>query len=97
VYTSNVQTTKRIPEQTKGVPPWKLVIKPRLRKVWGYCDYANREVVMARSTEKHGVARRVFMHEVIHKVCPWMDEDAVDHLSTHLDDAMEAAESVIIM
>lgn len=92
-----MQKTKRLPEQVKGKPPWKLRIVPRLRGSWGWCDYANQEVVMTKAAEKHGVARRVFMHEVIHKVCPWMDEDAVDHLSTHLDDAMEAAESVIIM
>ena len=56
---------------------------------WGQCRYDTREILLAKATERHGIDRQVFLHEMIHKICPWMDEDAVDDMATELDDALD--------
>ena len=66
------------------------VAKKRLKDCWGFCDFANREIVLCPSTESAGVKRQTLFHELIHKVCPWMEEEAVDHLATELDDGADA-------
>jgi hypothetical protein len=84
---------KRLPQQTKGKPPWVVRVQPNLRigkvRCWGFCDYANREILICSSCERSGVDRDTFLHEMIHKICPWMAESAVDSLATELDDALD--------
>jgi hypothetical protein len=81
---------KRLPSETKG-KSWTVRRVPpsRLPGRWGECRFDSREIVIASDAEKKGLDRQVFFHEMIHKVCPWMDEDAVDHLATELDDGAE--------
>ena len=86
----------QLPQRTKG-KPWRLKIQSRVRvgkdNCWGYCDHTAREIVLSRATEKHGVDRQVFIHELLHKIMPWLDEAAVDHAATELDDALELMET----
>jgi len=81
---------RQLTQQTKG-KPWtvKTVHPSRLRGRWGECRFDTREIILTTDAEKKGVDRQVFLHELIHKVCPWMDEDAVDHLATEQDDALD--------
>lgn len=89
---SYTMTVKRLPKRAKG-KPWVVRTQQRVRvdgvDCWGYCDWHDREIVLAQGAEKAGVDRQVFLHEMIHKICPWMDEDAVDGMATELDDAMD--------
>ena len=73
--------------------PWTVRIVPRLRvfgeECWGRCDWPKHEIVLTRAANRHGVDRQVFLHEMVHKICPWMDEDAVDDMASQLDDALD--------
>ena len=90
---------KRLPAREKGHRSWTLRIVPRVRvkgeEHWGYCDHTAREIVLAKNTSKHGVDREIFMHEMIHKVCHWMDEEAVAYLAKELDDGLDLMDSMI--
>lgn len=69
----------------------------RGKEAWGYCDYGKKEVVITKTTMQHGISRQVFLHEIFHKLLPWMAEDAIDHLATETDDSLEMAEKLGIM
>ena len=79
-------------KRTKGTKKsWTVRVAAKaLKGCWGYCDYRNYEIVLCPTTERAGVKRQVLFHELIHKVCPWLEEDAVDHLATELDDGADA-------
>ena len=89
---------KKLPQHTKG-KSWTLkIVHPRqLPHRWGECRFDTRELVLTTDTEKHGIARQTFLHEMLHKLMPWMDEDAVDNLATQLDESLDVAEFVITM
>ena len=76
--------------QTKG-KPWSLRIVRSLRGAWGKCDYDKREIVLTRESQRSGVDREVFIHEMIHKICPWLDEEAVEFMAMEIDDALDIA------
>jgi hypothetical protein len=86
-------TTKRMPQRELKKPAWTVRIVRRLRvagdECWGRCDWWKREIILTRATERAGIDRQVFLHEMIHKICPWMDEDAVDDMATELDDSLD--------
>jgi hypothetical protein len=70
--------------------PWKFRVVPRLKNSWGYCDYDKREVVMCRTAQKEGIDREILIHEVLHKIMPFLDEDCVVAAAVELDEALEA-------
>lgn len=83
---------KRLPKRSKGklwVVRWQRRVRANGSDCWGYCDYATRAIVLAKACERHGIDRQVFLHEMIHKICPWMDELAVDDMATELDDSLD--------
>jgi hypothetical protein len=88
----------KLPQLTKG-KPWTLKVVPRLRcsgaECWGVCDPVKREISITRATEKHGVARVTYLHEHIHKLLWWMDEEAVEQLAHEIDEGLDVMESLI--
>lgn len=84
---------KKLHQRIKGKAPWSVVVKPRVRfagsECWGLCDFVHRQITLSKATEKAGIDRYVFLHEMIHKICPWMDEDAVVEMATELDEALD--------
>ena len=61
-----------------------------LRNAWGFCDYDNREIVLCKSAAENGVDREVLIHELLHKIMPFLDEDCVKLAAIELDDALDA-------
>lgn len=64
---------------------------------WGVCDCGKREIVISKEVQKEGVAREVFLHEMLHRLMWFLSEDAVDHLAKELDHALDAAEASNIL
>ena len=69
---------------------WKVRVARVLRNCWGYCDYAKHEIVICKTTQREGIDREVLIHEVLHKLMPFLDEECVEAAAIELDDALEA-------
>jgi hypothetical protein len=90
----------RLPQLCKG-KAWTLKVMPRVRhdgvECWGTCDPVRREIRIAKSAEKHGVARVTLFHELEHKILWFMSEDAIEQLSQEHDEVLEVAEAAGIL
>lgn len=69
---------------------WKVRVARYLRDRWGYCDYGKREIVLCRTTQQAGVDREILIHELLHKIMPFLDEDCVAIAAKEIDDALDA-------
>ena len=69
---------------------WQVRVANRLHRVWGYCDFNRHEIVLCSTAQQHGVDRGILIHEVLHKLMPFLAEEAVEVAATELDDALEA-------
>jgi hypothetical protein len=89
----------KLPQLTTG-KHWTLKVVPRIRnggsECWGLCVPLTREILITKSTEKHGVARVTFLHEFYHRKMWWMDEDAVENLAVESDEALDVMESILL-
>lgn len=90
---------RKLPVASSRRKTWTLVFKNRVRvageECWGYCDYEKREIVISRSAAKFGLDREVLLHEVAHKICPWMAEDAVEFLAYELTESLSVCEQLL--
>jgi hypothetical protein len=90
----------RLPQLCKG-KAWTIRKVPRVRhqgvECWGTCDFAKREVLISESAERHGVDLVTILHEVLHKECPFLSEEAVEHLAQLLADVIEVCEAAGIL
>lgn len=89
----------RLPQLTKG-RAWKLQVVERLRvrgkECWGCCYWPDRLIKITRSTERNGLERSVLSHELIHRICPWMDEEAVLSLEQAVEDELDRNRSQLV-
>jgi hypothetical protein len=89
----------KLPQLTKG-KHWTLKVVPRIRngggECWGLCDPINREISIAKSTERHGIARVTLLHEMLHRLCWWMSEEAVEQMAQELDESLDVMESILL-
>ena len=69
---------------------WRVRVSRKALKDWGYCCYEKREIVVSKQTAQYGVDREVLIHELLHKIMPFLDEPCVDLAATEIDDALEA-------
>jgi len=69
---------------------WKVRISRYLRGAWGYCNYDKREIVICKTTQASGIEREILIHELLHKIMPFLDEECVRVAATEIDDALEA-------
>jgi hypothetical protein len=69
---------------------WSVRVAKRLSNSWGHCDYNKHEIVLSQESQEHGIDREILIHELTHKLLPWMDEQCVTHFAIELDDALEA-------
>ena len=69
---------------------WKVRVSRNLRNAWGRCDYDKREIVLCKSAHEKGVDREILIHELLHKIMPFLDEECVQVAAVELDDALEA-------
>jgi hypothetical protein len=85
-----------IPQSDKRGKPWTLRVVKRAmldgEEVWGLCDYPKREIVLSQETRLHGVSREILLHEFLHKIMPWLTEEAVEHTAAELDAILDFAE-----
>lgn len=77
--------------------PWRLRVTNRPIVIdgedcWGECNYRRREVVVSSKCDNHGLARDTLLHEMIHKIMPFLSEEAVEHLASSLDFVLDLAE-----
>ncbi len=56
---------------------------------WGVCDFTKKEIVISTATLKEGNVREIIMHEMLHKLFPWLDEEYVLHGAKELDYALD--------
>lgn len=68
---------------------WTVRFSRRL-KHWGTCNWSKREIVLNTEARREGIARQVLLHEMLHRLFPWMEEGCVDTAATELDDALDA-------
>lgn len=61
--------------------------KPLSHK-WGYCDYVKKEIVIGPDTVAEGCEREVIIHEMLHKLFPWMREFMVTAAALEIDYAL---------
>lgn len=77
---------------TLGNRKWKVTVARKPMKDWGQCIYDDKLIRLCPTTERHGVHREVFIHEVLHAIMPFLDEDCVKSAAIELDDALDAME-----
>jgi hypothetical protein len=89
----------KLPQLTKG-KHWTLKVVPRIRhgggECWCLCVPIGREILITKSTERSGISRVTFLHEMIHKICWWMDESAVEQMAQELDESLDVMESILL-
>lgn len=59
---------------------------------WGHADYDLREIVLSPESKDHPIERDLVIHEVIHKLCPFLAEDCVEEMATEIDDVLDLLE-----
>ncbi len=69
---------------------WHVRIVAKSAKAWGWCDYDKREIVISKEAESKGIDREVLIHELLHKVMPFLTEECVDLAALEVDSALEA-------
>lgn len=62
--------------------------KPLANK-WGECDYTNKEIVISKDTLSEGNVREIIIHEMLHKLYPFLDEEWVASGAAEIDFALE--------
>lgn len=82
---------------TDSGEPWTLSVVPRLKKSWGYCDVKQRRIVITKAAQREGISREILLHEAIHKLMWFLDEEAVDYMAKELDATLDAAEDAGIL
>jgi hypothetical protein len=66
--------------------------KPGEYIVWGFCDFEKREVVLGPESKNHPVERETVLHEVAHKLMPFLEEDCILELAREQDDILDLLE-----
>jgi hypothetical protein len=81
-------TTTKIRHSGKD---WKMrVSRQPLKGSWGHCDYDKREIVICKTAVEKGIEREILIHEILHKIMPFLEEDCVEHAAIELDNALDA-------
>jgi hypothetical protein len=70
--------------------PWKVRFGKPMRGHWGHIEYDKREIVIHPKCEEKGIDREVLLHEVLHALFPWLDEEVVVDAGICIDDVLEA-------
>lgn len=91
----------QLPKSGKG-KPWTLRIVRNNPIVgdyecFGYCCAEDKEIVVSKQTQIEGVAREVLIHEMLHRLLPFMNEDAIDYLARSLDEVLDICETEAIL
>jgi hypothetical protein len=72
---------------------WGVRIAARpLKGEWGHCDYPKREIVLCPTTDRIGNLREIVLHEVLHGIMPFLDEECVHDAAIEIDDVLDALE-----
>jgi hypothetical protein len=61
----------------------------RLSDKWGHTDYDRHEIVIDPRCRAAGLEREIVIHEMLHKLFPWMDEGPVAVAAKEIDDALD--------
>ena len=69
---------------------WHVRIARKLRNSWGHCDYDKREIVLSKESQEKGIDREVLIHEVLHKVMPFLTEECIDLAAVEVNESLEA-------
>jgi hypothetical protein len=90
----------RLPQLCTG-KPWTLREVRRVRhggvECWGTCDPIAREIRIAESAARHGVARVTILHELGHRLQWYLSEDAIEYLAQQNDEVLEVCEHAGIL
>lgn len=62
-------------------------------ELWGRCNAPKREIVICKAVQKHGLAREILLHELIHRYLWFLDEEVVSFVAGEIDHALDVAES----
>ena len=76
-----------------GGAEWK--IRPGRTRVdgcecWGVTVFDDREIIIDPGTKKQGNEREILLHESIHVLCPYLDEEVVAAMAVDLDNMLDA-------
>lgn len=61
----------------------------------GSCNRVRREITLCPSIRNQPVLREVIIHEVLHALQWWLDEDAVYWSGVGIDEALEACHEIL--
>ncbi len=77
-------------EVTLGGRSWKIDTHAPIRKCWGYCHYRNNTIQVSKRAWASGKARDVLIHECLHAIFPYLNENEIDRAGTELDKMLTA-------
>jgi hypothetical protein len=74
-----------------GDPNWKILWR-RVRGCWGITCFGTKEIRLDPSCKPARKEREIALHEGIHAIAPYLDEEIVKNMAIELDAMLEALE-----
>lgn len=62
----------------------------RMRRNWGLCNLTDRTITVHPGTRRDNREREIALHEALHAIMPYLDEDTIAAAAVELDDYLEA-------